>query len=288
MSHNGNSQMTGGFFGFGSGCSKNNEVLLKAYSKEKFELVFGLIEHNMITDFGYCDCYGNTILHHSVAKDDTTFTEHLMQYIDVKIIDKQNNNGDTALHVAVKHRNEAIADILIANGADVTIKNNNGEYVADASVAVTLSSQNNASNKPDNVGEAEFIKLFGEVLADQNKSGQNGYADTEITITINSNKNKNILDGDSPIDSFDKVLDDMMTPPNPQLMDKQLMDRQSMNGQPVILSDQMNTEELIDALRDQYDIDQQEGGAQKIVTGNRQLESIFKNKKKNKSIAQTE
>ena len=75
---------------------------------------------------------GGSILLHIAAqnpKDDPNMTLTLLAHqIPIDALDK---NYDTALHIAARNLNQAIAINLIANKADTTIKNKQGELASD-------------------------------------------------------------------------------------------------------------------------------------------------------------
>ena len=81
------------------------------------------------------DDNGNTFLHRTII--DNKYVQGIEKLLDLNfkiidcksIINKQNKDGDTPLISAVKNGNSKICELLIENGADKNIKNNNGEYV---------------------------------------------------------------------------------------------------------------------------------------------------------------
>lgn len=83
-----------------------------------------------------CDEIGNNMLHilakiKMEANDDCTqVLSHILDKPHItEFINKQNNNGETAFLVAVKHENEIGASMLENMGADGSIPDNNGDYV---------------------------------------------------------------------------------------------------------------------------------------------------------------
>ena len=76
----------------------------------------------------------NTILHNIVIQKDINTLVSLLNFIQYVVKDKtllnmQNINGDTAMHIAVKNELYDIAKLLDNAGTDLTIKNNNGESI---------------------------------------------------------------------------------------------------------------------------------------------------------------
>ena len=83
------------------------------------------------------DSDGNTILHHVIESNDLETTAQYLALLVLnmddwgknRIINIKNNQGDTPLHIAVRNNNENMIEMLIESGANVNIKNNNGERV---------------------------------------------------------------------------------------------------------------------------------------------------------------
>jgi ankyrin repeat protein len=71
----------------------------------------------------------NTILHRAVKQKDLEnkrkFVKLLLDFQTTEI-NKQNNQGDTPLHIATKNSNREAIALLLKNNADPTIKNNEG------------------------------------------------------------------------------------------------------------------------------------------------------------------
>lgn len=89
---------------------------------------------NMLPDFDFTDDQGNTILHQAVMENNIDMVISLLEKMkesNKNIIDVQNNDGNTAFHLAILNENNAIAQILDEAGADKTIRNNDGEFVED-------------------------------------------------------------------------------------------------------------------------------------------------------------
>lgn len=124
-------QMKGGFLFDIGNCEKNNDIFLKSYRNGKFKFLQYMIENEMVSDYGHCDRYGNTVIHYGVVNQDHGFLEFFLNHIenDKYIINKKNNKGDTALHVAARRGYHSIADLLVKAGADLSIENNDGMQV---------------------------------------------------------------------------------------------------------------------------------------------------------------
>ncbi len=57
---------------------------------------------------------------------------------DESNINHQNNNGDTSLHIAIRGNNSEIAKMLLDQGADITILNNDGKTPLDLALEAPL------------------------------------------------------------------------------------------------------------------------------------------------------
>jgi ankyrin repeat protein len=80
-----------------------------------------LVEMN--SDINARDSDGNTALHHAILSDSKNVTFWVGHGADLSI---QNGDGDTALHLSERLQRTKLTELLIANGADYTIKNNEG------------------------------------------------------------------------------------------------------------------------------------------------------------------
>jgi hypothetical protein len=125
--------------GMGFSNPNNNDcsckLALKAFNEKDLKIALFIL--NNIDENCACDCTDdncNSILHHLVLNCENTecinVLHKLLQRCDVcDIIDIQNNEGSTALHVAVEQERHDVADCLIDAGADTTIVNNQGFVV---------------------------------------------------------------------------------------------------------------------------------------------------------------
>jgi outer membrane biosynthesis protein TonB len=111
------------------------KLALKAFNEKDLKIALFIL--NNIDENCACDCTDdncNSILHHLVLNCENTecinVLHKLLQRCDIcDIINIQNNEGSTALHVAVEHERHDVADCLIDAGADTTIINNQGFVV---------------------------------------------------------------------------------------------------------------------------------------------------------------
>ncbi|KAI9144845.1 ankyrin repeat-containing domain protein [Paraphysoderma sedebokerense] len=72
------------------------------------------------------DDFGNTALHMSSANGHTDIVKFILQYLSPFDINETNNTGNTALHWCCLNGQIETAELLIENGADITIKNDAG------------------------------------------------------------------------------------------------------------------------------------------------------------------
>ena len=77
------------------------------------------------------DTNGNTLLHHVVTSNDKNTLTAILNFIqnDTRLINVQNNDLDTAMHIAVRNRNEEIAKLLDDAGANLRLTNKRGESI---------------------------------------------------------------------------------------------------------------------------------------------------------------
>jgi len=98
-----------------------------------------IFEYSLLNDFlCYVDSKKNTILHIIVKNKDKETLIHLLNFLYKKkltetIINNQNIDGDTAIHIAVRNNSFDIAKLLEDAGINMTIKNNKGESVENDS-----------------------------------------------------------------------------------------------------------------------------------------------------------
>jgi ankyrin repeat protein len=133
-------QMNGGgwsLFG-GNGANSNNQLAIKACKEQKFEALSFLIQNDMISDFKAQNPEtGQTILH-CIAKnynnipDIDNVLKKILTNTNVKsFINMKDNQGNTALHIALDNNNQRLCNILINAGADPKIRNNMGKYLTE-------------------------------------------------------------------------------------------------------------------------------------------------------------
>lgn len=126
----------GGFFWSKSGSSNNDKNFLLAARTKDYGVVDFMVNHDMVSNIGSRDENGSNVLHY-LARDYSSnpkakeVVSRLMSRSDLSsFINTKDNNGDTPLISAVKAGNMDFAEALIGAGADKTIKNKDGLYVA--------------------------------------------------------------------------------------------------------------------------------------------------------------
>ena len=114
-----------------------SNLVLKAFSEKKPEIA-SFILINLGKDSVNIedeDIYGRNILHYLVIFNNyMSFQNLFMNLLEnksklKKIINKQDKLGNTPLHYAVMFDLNNVADLLIKNGANSKLKNNEGDYI---------------------------------------------------------------------------------------------------------------------------------------------------------------
>jgi len=83
------------------------------------------------------DNNGNNIIHYIVMNNDAETLSSVLNHVNyfnlfsTSVINMQNKNGDTPMHIAVRNNNEVISKMLDNAGADLTIKNRRGERIKE-------------------------------------------------------------------------------------------------------------------------------------------------------------
>ncbi|KAG8917066.1 hypothetical protein FRC02_003386 [Tulasnella sp. 418] len=120
------------------GASKN-EQLLHAAKEDNEELLLSILEDPKLRegdfDINHKDGLGNTALHYAAERGSIDALEHLLGYEGCDV-DLQNRlEHATPLHLAVKLKDfnvrQYVVDSLLVAGADMKIKNKDGELPID-------------------------------------------------------------------------------------------------------------------------------------------------------------
>jgi ankyrin repeat protein len=122
--------------GGGSKLNTSN-LVLKAFSEKKPEIASFILINlgNDCVNIEEVDIYGRNILHYLVIFNNyITFQNLFMNILEKKskfkkMCNIQDKLGNTPLHYAVMFNLNNIADLLIKNGANAKLKNNEGDYV---------------------------------------------------------------------------------------------------------------------------------------------------------------
>jgi hypothetical protein len=129
-------QSGGGFLSFLFD-SDNNKLVTKAFYEDNINAVIFLLENKFKIDCCYVDDNNKNVLHYMIQYADyneiigSKLIEILESGVHESCVNHQDCDGNTPLHVAVQTNNDAIVVLLEKNGADKTIKNNNGDYVEE-------------------------------------------------------------------------------------------------------------------------------------------------------------
>lgn len=109
------------------------------------------------------DSQGNTILHMAVKLNDTNLMQKVLEIKDVNM-NVQNYKGETPLTLAILNKQYDIVKYLLANGADVRIKNKEFFPIE------ILIGENNLTNSPESFELIEQIAKLGNIgeIADKN------------------------------------------------------------------------------------------------------------------------
>ena len=114
------------------------------------------------------DNNGNNIIHYIVMNNDAETLSSVLNHVNyfnlfsTSVINMQNKNGDTPMHIAVRNNNEVIAKMLDNAGADLTIKNRRGERIKEDERSNGFDmSDFQASNR---VSSEEFLENLANAL----------------------------------------------------------------------------------------------------------------------------
>lgn len=127
-------QAGGSLFSFNQTAS-NSKALLAA-REQNYDALSFMLKHNMIDDVTAHDNTNSTILHYLAADyDSNSNNKQLVSSVLAggsasSFLNKQDHNGNTALHLAVMNGHNELAGLLIGAGCDKTMKNNDGLTVA--------------------------------------------------------------------------------------------------------------------------------------------------------------
>jgi len=134
----------------------NNIVILYKNNKNIFDQI---LNNNLVNPKALVEQNekGQTVLHHLVLNKDNKCAENVLNFIKnnlsnsekQKFVDTQDENGNTAFHLATQDKNFEIATLLDIYGANKKIPNNNNEVIetTDSEQFVDSSDEINCDNK---------------------------------------------------------------------------------------------------------------------------------------------
>lgn len=132
-----NNVLSGGFCFLSSDKNKANIAVLIAAYQKRYDIVTFLMVNDLVTDYSKKSQYsGQTLLQHIVvdypviSRADFLINKILQTKNISSFINSQDNDGNTALHLAAMSRNDELCERLISAGANKNIKNKNNNYVA--------------------------------------------------------------------------------------------------------------------------------------------------------------
>jgi hypothetical protein len=140
----------------GSPNNYSSSLIFNAIKENNYNALNFLINQKEIISINFKDNDGLTILHILINKlvdrneneNIMIIIENILQRADVNhIINIQDNNGNTPLHLCAISKNYILCDKLINAGANHLIKNNSGLYVESESESITRNTCIN-SKKP--------------------------------------------------------------------------------------------------------------------------------------------
>ena len=79
---------------------------------------------------------GDDVLHYTIRKNKLDIVREMIEYVDINL---QNDNGDTALHLAVYYELNEIVGLLLSENVDVTIQNKQGDTALHLAIEANLS-----------------------------------------------------------------------------------------------------------------------------------------------------
>jgi hypothetical protein len=132
--------MVKNFFNFGTSGSEKQSPQTKIVEKQSQRSKVGIDLKELVdklkagrVNFEVLDKNNNTVLHNVVTKAGDRAYEIVSMILQdpkaKKIINYVNNEGNTALHLAVMNHNDNLVELLIKNGANKAIKNNKDQIV---------------------------------------------------------------------------------------------------------------------------------------------------------------
>jgi hypothetical protein len=169
-----------------------NIILLYKKDKNNFE---EMLKNNLVNPKVLMEQNNNgeTVLHHLIKSNDNKCVENVLNFVKSnfsrsdkqKFIDTQDENGNTALHLATQNRLFDLATLLDIYGANKKIPNNNNEII-------DIDTEFTDSSEQINCGDKQKInKLINNIIKptkDYNEYSQNMSEQWSASSDINLDK----------------------------------------------------------------------------------------------------
>ena len=190
-----------------------NIILLYNKNKNNFE---DMLKNNLVNPKILMEQnnLGETVLHHLIKSNDNKCVENVLNFVKnnfsrsekQKFIDTQDENGNTAFHLATQNKAFDLATLLDIYGADKKIPNNNNEII-DVDTEFTDSSEQ------INCGDKQKInKLINNIIKptkDYNEYSQNMSEQWSTSSDIKLDKILNKKEVSNFTEEWPKTLDEV-------------------------------------------------------------------------------
>lgn len=158
------------------------------------------------------DHNGNTILHHLVLNSENHQCVDLIKKLlkNNNNINVQNNNGETPMLIAVLNDNNNVAEIFGEAGADLSIKDNRGNYIKDETdnsdlsfvFMTTTPAKMSSTIQTDIDNNLDSDAFFGKLLNPNKKSSSNNIYQNIIRSKLDKPNNNTESNTDKYIKSL--------------------------------------------------------------------------------------
>jgi len=293
------SNLGGGLFGTDS-TELFAGLLLDAFKTRKINEVVFLLQQAKEKKIKLClrrrDESGKSILHYLViyCGFDITVRDTLLEVLNYhnisEFVNNQDNTKNTPSHYALSLNHLDILQMLIAKGADLSIKNDKGFYIKE-DVEKEVTPNEDARNIVNSAKESEVESIFTKISSDQyvgsnkdtKKISNEQYVSTEQYVPIHADGKKvklpsfhmdesetiNFSRNDTDKSDFMKVFLEKKGH-LPQMSAEQPREVPSLGGNHSILTDpDVDTAEILERI-----IRKQKGGRKLVVTGTRHIPAL--------------